>query len=210
MAWTENPGLICATILPHDNAEEITYGAWSRGDEVPCGSLDLHHVSRTDQRSMMNLAEPQTPVIEPRFIEYYIVLKQLYVLHRQNGFGKHPPVPSGFSEAAGRQVRGLLECDTREYDAVDEAGLRYELKATGSASGTTTISTTAQFDWLLWIRVDFERDALLITDMPYDVFSFKTTVPRENISLGPIARENNLRPKLYPLVPPPKGFPHPS
>lgn len=159
---------------------------------------------------MTKLAEPLIPVIEPRFIEYYNVLKQLYVLHRQNGFGKHPPVPSGFSEAIGRQVRGLLKCDTREYDAVDQAGLRYELKATGSASGTTTISITAQFDWLLWIQVDFERDALLITEMPYDVFSFKTTAPRENISLGPIAKKNGLRPKLYPLPPPPGGFPQPA
>lgn len=159
---------------------------------------------------MTNLAEPPIPVIEPCFIEYYTVLKRLYVLHRQNSFGKHPPIPSGFSEAVGRQVRGLQKSDTRKYDAVDEAGLRYELKATGSASGTTTISATAQFDWLLWMRFDFERDALFITDMSYDVFSFKTADPRKSICLGSIANENGLHPKFYTLQPSPGGFPQPS
>lgn len=146
---------------------------------------------------MTNLAEPTVPVIERRFCAYYYALKEVYRLHIENGFGRSPDIPSGFSEALCRQVLGLSKCDGRDYDAVCSDGLRYEIKATGTPEGQTTISKSSEFDVLVWLVIDFQNDAVHITEIPYAAFDLQGGDGRQPVRLSRIANQHQLRPETY-------------
>lgn len=39
--------------------------------------------------------------IQRDHVDYYQKLKELYLLHKKLGFGRHPDIPHGFSEVSG-------------------------------------------------------------------------------------------------------------
>lgn len=133
---------------------------------------------------MTNLIEPALLPIEKRFNQYYFALKEVYLLHIKNGFGVSPDIPSGFSESLCRQLRGLSKCEGREVDAVCPERKKYEIKATGTSAGKTTISKKALFDVLLWLHIDFETDTLWIYDIPFAVFELPGGDGRKSVTLS--------------------------
>ena len=159
---------------------------------------------------MTILAEPFTTIIEERFNHYYFALKEVYLLHVENGFGVSPDIPSGFSEALCRQLRGLFECEGREVDAVCSKDRRYEIKATGTAAGKTTISKKAVFDVLLWLHIDFENDILWIYDIPFDVFELPGGDGRKSVTLSSYVERHNIGAESYQFTRPYGGFPTPA
>jgi hypothetical protein len=96
------------------------------------------------------------------FVKYYVALKQLRKLHVEFGFGKHPPVPSGFPEGLCKHLFELDEWQGRKFDAsIDGQGI--EIKATGDDHGKTTINLQtiinagAEFGGIRWVYFVFER-----------------------------------------------------
>lgn len=144
-----------------------------------------------------NLAESALPAIGERFNQYYFALKEVYLLHVENGFGESPDIPSGFSEALCRQLRGLSECEGREIDAVCPERKKYEIKATGTAAGKTTISKKARFDVLLWLHIDFKNDALWIYDIPFAVFELPGGDGRKSVTLSCYVAQHKIGAVIY-------------
>ncbi len=65
------------------------------------------------------------------YSDYYFALKQVWVLHRENNFGKSPDIPSGFSESLCKHLFNLEDTNTRDNDARNTEGT-IEIKATGT------------------------------------------------------------------------------
>jgi hypothetical protein len=128
---------------------------------------------------------------------YYFLLKRLAELHKKFAFGATPDIPSGFSENLCRHLLQLKKPKGRTVDAVDASGLEIEIKATGSSTGQTTISSCAKFDILIWINIDFQNDCAYIYKIPYTCFSISGEKGRKSIAIGGIARKNSIDPFVY-------------
>jgi hypothetical protein len=149
-------------------------------------------------------------MIERKFCDYYYALKAVYLLHIEHKFGRSPDIPQGFSEALCRQVLGLSKCEDRTHDAEGPDGLKYEIKATGTSEGTTTISKSSRFDVLVWLFIDFQSDAVHITRIPYSAFGLEGGSGRQTVTLSSIAKRNQLSRDTYPFTPQHLGSPGPA
>ncbi|WP_374437236.1 hypothetical protein [Inhella sp.] len=135
--------------------------------------------------------------MEEKYREYYFALKKLYELHRKFKFGESPDIPSGFSEQLCRALLGLEVGLDRTHDAVTEAKTIYEIKATGSPQGKTTISNANEFAILAWIYIDFESDTALIYLLPRALFDLSGKEGRRSISLKGIAKKAGVQAVTY-------------
>lgn len=136
-------------------------------------------------------------ISEEKLNKYYYVLKELYLLHRAYSFGKSPDIPSGFSESLGRHLLCASKGEDRTHDAICPKGSSIEIKATGTKLGKTTISNTNQFDVLVWMFFDFENDMVHLYEMPHMIFASSSKTGRRSISLGTLAKTENIQPKSY-------------
>lgn len=120
------------------------------------------------------------------FIDYYKKFKELAYKHKELGFGNSPRLAEGFTESLCRYIRKLYKVKGREYDAIDNKGNNVEIKATTSKSGTVTINSDVEFDYLLWMYFDLDNDELLIYKLNYDSFKsrFDTTSGRITVNLS--------------------------
>lgn len=101
---------------------------------------------------------------EKEYIAYFFNLKAMNSNHR-NLFGedKNFEVPQLYSQDI---VKHLLELDEysgedKKFDA-EKDGKFYEIKATSSQSGTTTMNFGSKPNALIWIRFDFDTDSFMI------------------------------------------------
>lgn len=95
---------------------------------------------------------------ESDFIEYYLCLKNLICKHRELGYGKSTRLSEGFTESLCRYKLDLYTIKDRQYDAIDSNEQLIEIKSTYDNIGATTISTKAEFDYLLWMAFNIEKD----------------------------------------------------
>ena len=98
---------------------------------------------------------------EKEYIAYFFNLKAMNSNHK-NLFGedKNFEVPQLYSQDI---VKHLLELDEysgedKKFDA-EKDGKFYEIKATSSQSGTTTMNFGSKPNVLIWIRFDFDTDS---------------------------------------------------
>jgi len=136
-------------------------------------------------------------ITDNKYNNYYCALKKVYELHLEYGFGKSPDIPSGFSESLCRFLLNASKGTDRTHDAISADGKSIEIKATGTSEGKTTISNSNAFDKLVWIFIEFEKDIVNIYEMPRPVFSLLGGPGRKSISLGSIAKTNNINPTVY-------------
>lgn len=136
-------------------------------------------------------------ITEEKFNKYYSAMKGLYLLHRAYNFGKSPDIPSGFSESLGRHLLSASKGEDRTHDAICPNGSCIEIKATGTNAGKTTISNSNRFDVLVWMSFDFEKDMVHLYEMPYVIFAITSGTGRRSISLGTLAKKENILPKSY-------------
>ena len=101
---------------------------------------------------------------EKEYIAYFFTLKAMNSSHK-NLFGedKNFEVPQLYSQDI---VKHLLELDEysgedKKFDA-EKGGKFYEIKATSSQSGTTTMNFGNKPNVLVWIRFDFDEDSFTI------------------------------------------------
>ena len=127
-----------------------------------------------------------------QYIKYLKLLIKLQNLH-QSLFGpdKYLITPACFSEKICRHLLSLNEIDGKEYDAKDDAGKTYEIKATSDPHGNTTISDEKP-DFLVWIFFDYANKKLVIKKINYEAIKDKLSKTsedssgRRNISLSRI------------------------
>lgn len=133
---------------------------------------------------------------ETNFADYYEKFKELAKLHKKLRFGYSPRLPEGFTENLCRYLYGLYEVKGREYDAIDNIGYNVEIKATTSETGTVTINSDIEFDYLLWMYFNLEKEdnELCIYKLKYDLLKEKlsSSSGRVTISLNSFINDNNL------------------
>lgn len=105
---------------------------------------------------------------EEEFVEYYECLKNLIYKHRNLGYGKSTRLSEGFTESLCRYKLKLFTIKDRMYDAIDSDENLIEIKSTYDNNGTTTISTKAKFNYLLWMAFNIEEDEINIYKIKYD------------------------------------------
>lgn len=122
---------------------------------------------------------------ESDFVEYYLCLKNLICKHRYFGYGKSTRLSEGFTESLCRYKLGLYTIKDRQYDAIDSNEKLIEIKSTYDNIGTTTISTKAEFDYLLWMAFNIERDEISIYKISYNTLKpeIKSKVTRDRITI---------------------------
>ena len=135
---------------------------------------------------------------EKNFIDYYLLFKQLADKHKELEFGKAPRLSEGFTENLCRYIYALYKVKGRDYDAIDNKGNNVEIKATTSKSGTVTINSDVEFDYLLWMYFDLDKDELSIYKINYDSFKskFDKTSGRITVNLSsfnPIKKEQKFK-----------------
>ncbi len=136
-------------------------------------------------------------MINSKFVQYYFALKHVWELHNSFEFGQTPPIPSVFSEQLCRQLLDLQEYEGRDFDAQDSDGRTYEIKATGTAKGQTTINLNKKFDYLIWLHISFTDDNVFTYKIPKDYFPKPKSKSREAISLSKICRKNSTQPLSF-------------
>ena len=134
-------------------------------------------------------------ILDSKYRQYYFALKRLYELHKEFRFGKTPDIPSGFSESLCWFILGAKVAKSRQHDAISSDGKRVEIKATGTAEGRTTISNSSDFDFLVWLHIDFDKDSVFIYNLPKALFSLSGKPGRKSIYLKSIAK--NIQPSIY-------------
>lgn len=103
-------------------------------------------------------------------LNYYSKYKVLYSYHQQIfGKSKTPNIPVLFSESLCKRLYGMEKYPGRECDAI-LGDQKIEIKATTSASGTTTINPYKVFDMLYWLCLDVNNDCLKVAKIPYNNF----------------------------------------
>ena len=140
---------------------------------------------------------PANSITEEKYNSYFFALKCVFNLHKKHKFGKSPDIPSGFSESLCRHILELLKGSDRTNDAVDHDGVRFEIKATGTKEGKTTISNNNEFDLLIWMFVDFENNSVCVYKLPRRLFCMSDKQGRSSITLSSIASKNGINPELY-------------
>lgn len=96
---------------------------------------------------------------EQKFIEYFYALKTMDVYHKELfGNNKDFEVPQLFSQEIVKHFLDLQDYtgEGKKFDA-EKDGRYYEIKATSSESGTTTLNFASKPDVLVWIKFDFEN-----------------------------------------------------
>ena len=132
------------------------------------------------------------------FIDYYKKFKELANKHKQLGFGNSPRLAEGFTESLCRYICKLYKVKGRDYDAIDNKGNNVEIKATTSKSGTVTVNSEVEFDYLLWMYFDLDNDELSIYKLNYDSFKSKFDITSGRItvnlsSFNPIKKEQKFK-----------------
>lgn len=101
---------------------------------------------------------------EKDYISYFFNLKAMNSNHK-NLFGedKNFEVPQLYSQDIVRHLLGLKEYSEKDkkFDA-EKDGAFYEIKATSSQCGTTTMNFGNRPKVLVWIRFDFDDDSFTI------------------------------------------------
>ncbi len=137
------------------------------------------------------------------FITYYFKFKELWELHQKYGFGNAPDLPSGFTEQLCRKLLNLTKNGSNEFDAVDDKN-KYEIKATSSKEGKTTINFRSEFDFLIWSYFSLEDNKIYLYKIPYKNFKpkfdeLKKTkngdIKRASITLSEYLK--NINPQVY-------------
>ena len=96
---------------------------------------------------------------EQKLIEYFYALKAVDLYHKELfGNDKDFEVPQLFSQAIVKQVLKLQNYSGKGkiFDA-EKSGRYYEIKATSSISGTTTLNFKHKAHVLVWIRFYFQH-----------------------------------------------------
>ena len=95
-------------------------------------------------------------------------------------FGKdrHLVTPVCVSEMICKHFLELNDYNGKKFDAQDAEGKTYEIKATSSKNGVTTISS-AQPDYLVWVLFDYDANKLVIKRIPFNKVSMAKTVENE-------------------------------
>ena len=96
-----------------------------------------------------------------------------------------------------RNLIGASERLDRTHDAITPDGKRLEIKATGTMEGKTTISNSNEFDLLVWMFIDFDKDIVNIYELPRDFISLSGENRRKSISLGSIVKSRGINPTIY-------------
>jgi hypothetical protein len=108
-------------------------------------------------------------------------------------------IDQALSEEMVRKYYDLDEYNGQDklYDAVDKAGKHYEIKATSTAEGKTTMSVSATPDYVIWIYFDFENRQITIKKRAFDKERFLGKVEpvgtdcRKSVSLRDKFDEND-------------------
>jgi len=137
--------------------------------------------------------------MDNKYTEYYYALRKVWVLHINNNFGETPDIPSGFSEPLCRDLLNL-DLTNSSNDARDSTD-EFEIKATGTKEGKTTISQINKFNYLIWMYFDFNNNEVSIYKLPYLMFNFDGTKTRKSIRLLTIVKNNNILPDIYKFEP---------
>ena len=104
------------------------------------------------------------------YANYYFKLKEINKIHIEYGFGKSSKIPGVFSESFIRYYYNLIKSQIQEFDAIDLAENKIEIKATSSKQGTVTINPKSKFDFLFWLKIDFENDEFIVYKANYSIF----------------------------------------
>lgn len=111
--------------------------------------------------------EIKTGDFEKEFVEYYAALKTLIIKHRELGYGKSTRLSEGFTESLCRHRFQLYTITGKEYDAIDSNDKLVEIKSTYDNNGNTTISTSAKWDYLLWMAFNIEENKVNVYKIEY-------------------------------------------
>ena len=129
--------------------------------------------------------------------EYMLALITLSELHGKAFEGRNLVIPACFSEAVCRYLLHLQKPSSKDIDAIDSAGCTYEIKATSTKSGTTSIRKNQKATYLIWVNFDFETRGVTIRKTNYEAVKVmvekdKTANDRANISLNKITTWENM------------------
>ena len=89
--------------------------------------------------------------------QYMNALIGLAEVHKKAFEGRNIIIPTCFSEALCRSLLNLRKPSSRDIDAVDEEGKKYEIKATSTESGQTTAKKGQEADRLVWVYFNFDK-----------------------------------------------------
>ena len=113
---------------------------------------------------------------EQKFIKYFYALKTMNVYHKELfGDDKDFEVPQLFSQEIVKHFLDLQDYkgDGKIFDA-EKDGQYYEIKATSSKSGTTTLNFASKPNVLVWVRFDFAKEEFVIQQ--FDEFDKVNTI----------------------------------
>ena len=124
--------------------------------------------------------------------EYMITLINLADLHKKAFGDRDIVIPTCFSETICRSLLSLDKLSSKNVDAVDSSGATYEIKATSTKSGTTTIRKDQNATYLIWVYFDFVSQKIIIRKTNYKsvkvlVEKDRTSNNRANIRLSKIS-----------------------
>jgi hypothetical protein len=142
-----------------------------------------------------------------QLLDYSIELKSLAVAHNIIWPGKHPHIPSLFSENLIKLLFNLKNSIKSDAECtINDKKYYFEIKATGSPSGATTISKKAiekkEFNFLIWANFDLIEQIMEVKILKRSKIP-KSDDPnnRQNIRLGKKKLDTTSLGKLYLLSP---------
>lgn len=102
-------------------------------------------------------------------VEYFFTFKKLCQLHGKYRLGKTPHSSSGFTEGLCRHLWPELEKASKGKGCdLLKGKIKIEVKGTTSKNGTTTINPSMEFDYLLWVYLDYKKDKAIIQKIKYE------------------------------------------
>lgn len=137
----------------------------------------------------------QKPTLK-QLLDYSKKLQELAIAHNEYWPGRHPDIPSKFSEELIKKLFNLDDGESKKIDAhytIKNKTYNFEIKATGSSSGATSISKNAikdkEFHFLIWAYFDLVKQTLEIKILK------RSKIPksddqnnRQNIQLGKLLK----------------------
>lgn len=120
--------------------------------------------------------------------KYIRKLISLNKLHKKIYGNAHIDVPVLLSESLCKFILKLKDKEEKDksYDAVDNSGLKYEIKATSGKEGKTTYNPHSKVDFLVWMFFDFDNKIINIKKTNYDdrLYDPNFGSNRKNITLS--------------------------
>lgn len=95
------------------------------------------------------------------YTQGYETIKNFHIQMCTNRWGEGC-LPSRYTEGLCKEIYGFSDRNNKSHDAISKNKKLIEIKATIGSSSATSINSKLEFDYLYWLRFDFNEDRVYV------------------------------------------------